>query len=187
MLHDLELEVINFIHQFRNPLFDEFFKFLDFFDRKEFFLVLIPILWLWLGWTTALRLSCILILSSLVNHALKEYFLYPRPFHLDSNVGIIQVNGFGFPSGAAQTVILLSGAFLVSWKSSWKWAVALTYILLVSFSRIYLGVHFPSDILGGWIVGFGLLAIYQKWVRSDVLTFEEKKVRLDEFIVNNKE
>jgi membrane-associated phospholipid phosphatase len=160
MLHDLELEFINFIHLFRNPLFDIFFKSLDFFDRLEFFFVLIPIIWLGQGWKTGLRLFYILVLSGIVNYALKKVFLSPRPFHLDSNVGIIQVSGFGFPSGAAQTVILLSGILLVSWKSSWKWVLASVYILFISFSRIYMGIHFPSDILGGWLVGFGLLAIY---------------------------
>jgi undecaprenyl-diphosphatase len=160
MTHDLELQLINFIQQFRNPLLDYFFIFLDFFDRQEFFFVLIPIIWLGQGWKTGLRLFYILFLSSLTNHALKEFFLSPRPFNLDSNIGIIQVSGLGFPSGAAQTVILLSGLLLCSWKSSWKWVVAFTYITLISFSRVYLGIHFPTDILGGWVVGFGLLAIY---------------------------
>lgn len=160
MTHAYELEVIRWIQQFRNPFSDEIFKFFDFFDRQEFFFVLIPIVWLWYGWRSGLRLFYILFLSSLVNHAAKEFFSMPRPFHLEPDLGIIQVSGLGFPSGAAQTVILLSGILLKSWKSTWSGMLVCVYILLVCFSRIYLGIHFPTDILGGWLIGFCLLAIY---------------------------
>lgn len=160
MVHDTELEVIRFLQQIRTPFLEFFFRSLDFFDRQEFLFVLIPVVWLWYGWKAGLRLFYVLFLSSLVNYALKEYFLSPRPFHLDPSLAIIQVKGLGFPSGAAQTVIILSGLLITSCKGSWKWAVAFSYILLVSFSRVYLGVHFPTDILGGWAVGFVLLGIY---------------------------
>ncbi|WP_079989499.1 phosphatase PAP2 family protein [Candidatus Protochlamydia phocaeensis] len=160
MLHAIELEFIHFIHQFRQAWSDQLFKWLNVFDRPEFFFFLIPILWLGQGWRTGLRLFYILLLSSLFNQTLKEFFQSPRPFHLDPHVGIIQVGGFGFPSGAAQTVMLLSGILLNTAKSNWKWLIAATYIILVSFSRVYLGVHFPSDILAGWLVGVGLWAAY---------------------------
>ncbi len=160
MLHHLEIEVIRFLHQFRTPFIDQFFKTLDLFDRNEFFFILIPFVWFSIGKKPGLRLFCILFLSSLTNHILKAFFLSPRLFHLDPSLGIIQVDGWGFPSGAAQTVILLSGLLLKSWNNSWKWALIASYITLISFSRVFLGLHFPSDILGGWCVGFALLAIY---------------------------
>lgn len=160
MSHSVELHIIQFIQQFRGPVFDAFFKFLDFFDRQEFFFVLIPAFWLGKGWKTGFRLFYILFLSSLTNHALKEVFLSPRPFHLDPNLGIIQVNGYGFPSGAAQTVILLSGILLNYWKSTWKWCITLPYILCISFSCVYLGIHFPTDIVAGWMVGLAFWILY---------------------------
>lgn len=160
MHHTLELEFIHFVHQFRNPWLDHFFKLLNFFDRQEFFFILIPIIWLGQGWKTGLRLFYMLLLSTLTNHVLKEFFLSPRPFHLEPNVGIIWVSGLGFPSGAAQTAILLSSFLLNFWKSFWIGILAFTYIALISFSRVYLGVHFPSDILGGWFVGCLLCMLY---------------------------
>lgn len=160
MSHSSELEIIRFIQEFRSPILDGFFKFLDYFDRQEFLFTLIPTIWLGNGWKSGLKLFYILFLSYLANIALKEVFLSPRPFHIDPSVGIIHVQGYGFPSGAAQTVILLSGLLLNFWKSHSKWAVIFVYIGFVSFSRVYLGVHFPTDILAGWGVGLTLWALY---------------------------
>ena len=183
MSHSSELEIIRFIQEFRSPILDGFFKFLDFFDRQEFLFTLIPTIWLGNGWKSGLRLFYILFLSYLANLALKEVFLSPRPFHIDPSVGIIHVQGYGFPSGAAQTVILLSGLLLNFWKSHSKWAVIFVYIGFVSFSRVYLGVHFPTDILAGWGVGLTLWALYT-YVRPVLETQLEKLKPLSLFLLS---
>lgn len=159
MLHSLEL--IRFIQRFRNPILDEFFTWLDLFDRPIFFLILIPAVWLIYGSKIGARLFYLLMSSAFINHALKRLFLFPRPFDLDPSVGIIYVDGYGFPSGAAQTVILLSALFLSSGRSNGRYFLVFSYIFLVSFSRVYLGLHFPSDILGGFLVGLALWTFYK--------------------------
>lgn len=153
LLHNAELELIRRIHEFRTPSLDSSLKLFDFFDRQEFFFILIPIIWFGNGLKAGLRLFYILLISSVVNHNLKEFFALPRPYHIDSSLGIIQVDGYGFPSGAAQSVILLSG-ILLNWRKSFGiCCITISYIISVSFSRIYLGIHFPSDILAGWVIG----------------------------------
>ncbi|MCH9613422.1 MAG: hypothetical protein SP1CHLAM54_04220 [Chlamydiia bacterium] len=160
MIHALELEWINWIHQYRSPALDSFFKFLNYFDSIEFMLVLIPFIWLARSWKSGLRVLLILVLASIVNAVLKAYFDSPRPYHLQEHLGLLPIKGLGFPSGAAQTVVLLTGIAFRSWTSSLKWLLPFTYVPLISFSRVYLGAHFPTDILAGWLVGGVLLAIY---------------------------
>jgi membrane-associated phospholipid phosphatase len=155
-MHGLEMQWIEWVQEFRTPFLDGLFRFLRFFDQQEFMFVLIPIVWLNYGWKNGLRLFYILFLNALLNHVLKDAFASPRPCSLNRELALIPIGGYGFPSGAAQTVALLSAFFVYFQKNPLKWAIVIPYFLLVSFSRVYLGVHFLSDILGGWTAGFAL-------------------------------
>lgn len=160
MLHAYELEIIRWVQQFRSPFSDSFFRFLDFFDRPEFFCILIPAIWLIKGEKTGIKLFYLLLWSGTTNYLLKALLASPRPFHMDPQVGILSIVGYGLPSGAAQTVMLLSALLLTTWKTPYKWGIILPYIVLVSFARIYLGIHFPTDILAGWATGILLWVGY---------------------------
>lgn len=159
-LHSLEFPLINWLQQIRSPAVDAFFKFLNFFDTAPFIFILISAVWVGLSHKEGLKLFYIIGLSGLVNILLKHWFLLPRPFHIDPQLAVIQVTGYGFPSGAAQTTIFLAGILLSFWRNKWTWIIALNFIFWISLSRIYLGLHFPSDILAGWVVGGLLLLTY---------------------------
>jgi undecaprenyl-diphosphatase len=151
---------IQWLQQIRTPFLDSLIKPLDYLDRPEFYFFLIPFVFLGHSWKAGMRLFYILMLSRFINLGLKAIFALPRPFQVDPSLGLINVQGYGFPSGAAQTAILLSGLLILYWKSRWRWLIAICYTLIVSFSRVYLGVHFPMDIAGGWAAGLLLLGIY---------------------------
>jgi len=96
--------------------------------------------------------------GALINELLKNIFLRPRP---DFPNAFYHESGFSFPSGHSMLSILFYGmtAYLIasqvlSWKTQIRLGVtAFTLSLLIGFSRIFLGVHYLTDVLGGWAAG----------------------------------
>ncbi|MCX6990670.1 MAG: phosphatase PAP2 family protein [Chlamydiae bacterium] len=146
----------------RCPFLDNFFIGWNYVDSFAFAIILIPIVWQLLGRQKGIKIFYILILSRVINHSLKEYFGLPRPCQVDPSVGILCFSSYGFPSGAAQTAILLAGITFIEYKRALYRIFAVIFALFLCFSRIYLGVHYFSDILGGLLSGSIVLLVYWK-------------------------
>jgi len=97
--------------------------------------------------------------SALLNMATKSFFQRDRPTLWES---IAPESTFSFPSGHAMgSMTLAMVVLLLAWNTRWRWPAAVlagSFTLLVGVSRIYLGVHYPSDILGGWAAGMAWVA-----------------------------
>ena len=89
--------------------------------------------------------------AMLINVILKQVFERARP---SLWVSIAPENSFSFPSGHAMSSMSLAAALvIIVWSTRWRWpalALAVIYVAGVGVSRVYLGVHYPSDILAGW-------------------------------------
>lgn len=89
--------------------------------------------------------------SALLNLTTKQLFARERPSLWES---IAPEATFSFPSGHAMGSMTLAWVgLLLAWRTPWRWPVAiglLGFTVLVGLSRVYLGVHYPSDILAGW-------------------------------------
>ena len=110
--------------------------------------------------------------AAAANLGLKFLFERPRPELWQS---AINESGFSFPSGHA----MVSSAFLLSlmyiaWNTRWRVpaiVAACVIIPVIGFSRVYLGVHYPADILGGWLAALALVLTLansklRTWLRS---------------------
>ncbi len=160
MMYDFQLQLIESIHSFRSPALDSFFIFWNFFDTHWFFILLVPLVWLWGGWKKGVLLSYLFLFSAFTNVFVKAYFAMPRPYQMQEGIQVLDIPGFGFPSGAAQTAMII---FILSrrfWKSKKIFFGTLIFSLLLSFSRIYLGVHFFTDLFGGWLVGASVSLLF---------------------------
>lgn len=77
---------------------------------------------------------------------------------------------YGFPSGHTSIAIAFWGALALLFRRRWLSIISISLILLIPFSRIYLGVHFIADVIGGYLVGgVMLLSFYQLVIRPKAL------------------
>jgi undecaprenyl-diphosphatase len=112
------------------------------------------------AWFSFLLLS--MLAPAVYDRWLKQLVERPRP-----NISrALDVSGFGFPSGHATSAAAVAGALVVLLAAvgprkarPYVWIGAIAFAFLVGASRIYLGVHWPTDVLGGLILGAGWVLI----------------------------
>ena len=154
------LELIRFIQQMENPLLTNFFLAVSGLGGAIPFFLVLPALFWCADYNLGLRVAVVCSISAISNSFLKEFFSQPRPFNLEAALGIGKAGGYGLPSGHAQGSLVLWGSIAHRVKKKWFWAMTASLLVLVGFSRIYLGVHFPTDVIAGWAVGLVLLWVY---------------------------
>lgn len=180
-LYSIDLAIFYFInHSLQNLLFDGVMPFLTDLNKKPAVLVAVGIGWVALfikggskGRTVALLLIPTIVLSDQFNSAvLKSLFDRLRPCHTLQDVHLLVPCGSGYAFPSSHAVNNFAGAFVVShFYRQLQWAFY-GFAAIVSFSRVYVGVHYPSDVLAGAAVGIGCGALVivlfkqgEQWLR----------------------
>lgn len=162
-IHSIEL---NWIHELqsvlRGPWTDTFFIYWNYVDTTWFTLLFVAVIMQIFNRKEGISLLFIFLISSIVNLSLKKMIGFPRPCHIDPLVGILCSPSYGFPSGAAQTATIIACAAWAKCKNNTLKVFAIVFALFLCFSRIFLGLHYFTDILGGIGVGIILVILYLK-------------------------
>lgn len=168
---DFDSFVYNMVTFFKTDYFTAFYKFITFFASEVMILLVSLVLIIVFknkkyGAFALLNAISILILNIL----LKLIFMRDRPYDLM----IITESGYSFPSGHAMAslgfygfIIYLLWHFNITKRMKILFSIMLSIlILLIGMSRIYLGVHYASDVLAGYMVSGAYLILYITFIRK---------------------
>lgn len=159
-LHEQEIAAILAVQQL-SPALDGLARAVTFLGDEPFFLLVLPLVYWCIDRRVGARLTVALLLSGWANGVLKLVFDLPRPAGVDARVEEIRpTRGGGMPSGHAMNTVVFWGVLATAFRRPLLWGVFAAAIVLVPLSRLYLGVHFPSDLVAGIALGALMLAAF---------------------------
>ena len=148
------MQVLYFLEKIRFPLLDELMLLITRFGEETAFLVAALVIFWCVDKKRGYYLLGVGLGGTVLNQFLKLLFKVPRPWVLDPNFEPIPgskeaASGYSFPSGHSQSAVGTFGALAYTGKNKPLRWVFVAICLLVPFSRMYLGVHTPADVLVG--------------------------------------
>lgn len=160
------MEFLYLLENIRIPVLNEFMLLITQLGEETAFLIVALVLF----WCVSKRIGYYVLsvgfIGTLANQFMKLWFRIPRPWVLDNNFTILEqareaASGYSFPSGHTQSAVGTFGAIAHTASKKWIRIAALIIAVLVPFSRMYIGVHTPADVL----VAAGLAAalIFLLW------------------------
>ena len=158
------MEFLYLLEKIRVPGLNEFMLAITEFGGETAFLVMALIIFWCVNKRTGYYVMIVGFIGTILNQFLKLACRVPRPWVLDENFTILEqareeATGYSFPSGHSQNAVGTFGALACTTKNRWvKW-VSIAIAVLVPFSRMYVGVHTPADVLVGSGMALALVLI----------------------------
>ena len=156
------MDFLRLLEGLRTPFFNSVFQFITFFGEETLFMVIAMTVFWCIDKKSGYFLLYVSFLGNLINSFLKMIFIVPRPWVLDSKFTIVEsaraeATGYSFPSGHTQSAAGLFLGIARFRRETWLRIVCVALTLLVGFSRLYLGVHTPADVMTS--LGVALLIV----------------------------
>lgn len=146
------MEFLRILESIRMPGLNEFMLLITQFGEETAFLVAALIMFWCFDKYRGYYLLSVGFIGTILNQFMKLLFRIPRPWVADPNFTILEqareaAAGYSFPSGHTQSAVGTFGAIAYTAKNRWVRIAAIAVAVLVPFSRMYIGVHTPQDVL----------------------------------------
>ena len=158
------MQLLYVLEQLRTPAVTKALSALTYFGGVYGFMVLSIIIFWCIDKRCGYFMLSLGFLGTVINQFLKIIFRIPRPWVLDPSFepvesAVADAGGFSFPSGHTQNVFATFGGVFAWTKKTWLKILCAVMIVLVAFSRMYLGVHTPLDVGVSVVIGIVLLLV----------------------------
>jgi membrane-associated phospholipid phosphatase len=173
-IYQIGIEFIQWL-QTMSPVLDSFMHAITFIGKIEFYILFIPIFYWCVDQNLGLRILLLLILTDIPASSFKLLLHEPRPYWLGGVKGLADEPTYSLPSSHASNTLAVWGLIAYRMNKSWLWVFTVILLLLIGISRPYLGVHFPQDVLSGWLLGLLMLVLFIRY-ESRFLEWWHQKV-----------
>lgn len=159
-----QLDILMYLQSIRNELLTGIFTFFTICTEVPVITVLTAMLYWCINKKAGQRILFALAGSLNINVAVKDIVKMPRPI---GTKGLISLRtqtatGYSFPSGHTQTATTFWTSMITQFKNIWIYIIGILMILGAGISRLYLAVHWPMDVIVGWILGIILSILFIK-------------------------
>ena len=166
------MEFLRLLESIRIPALNVFFSGITYCGDEIAFMVVAFALFWCVNKRTGYYAFLVGLFGTVGNQWLKIACRIPRPWVLDPNFTIVEsaraaATGYSFPSGHTQNAVGTCGAMALRTERKWVRGVCIALIVLVPFSRMYLGVHTPLDVGVAFLMAAALLALFYPVFRSE--------------------
>lgn len=175
------MDFLRLLEGIRNPVLDSFFQWITYLGQEICILAVICLFYWCLDKNFAYRLGFIYFSAGLCIQTLKITFRIPRPWILDPEFhpvasAVPAATGYSFPSGHTQGGTCLFVPLALRSRKFWQKCLCILMFLAIGFSRMYLGVHTPKDVLTAMAVSLFFTAIIRKF--GDSLLEENRYTKM---------
>ena len=161
---EYQLDILMYLQSIRSELLTSIFTFFTICTEVPVITVLTGILYWCINKKAGQKTLFALCGSLNINTGIKNFVKMPRPIGTKGleSLRIETATGHSFPSGHTQTATTFWMSMIVQFKKVWIYIIGILMILGAGISRLYLAVHWPMDVIAGWIFGIILSIFFVK-------------------------
>lgn len=166
------MDFLRLLEGIRTPVLDGIMSVITYLGSEICFMALALLIFWCVNKRQGYYLFAVGLSGIVINQFLKLWCRIPRPWVLDPDFTIVEsaragATGYSFPSGHTQNIVGTLGVIAVSNRQKWVRILCVSFMILVPFSRMYLGVHTPLDVGVSFGVALLLLCVFYPFFSDD--------------------